>query len=351
MMHSSSNQNDHLPAATWEMLEKRAELLARVRAFFNDKKFLEVETPILSQDVVIDRHLDPFVTNWYADARLAMMPLRTCQAREKRMRFDYWLQTSPEFGMKRLLAAPNARSIFQIAKVFRNGELGTWHNPEFTMIEWYRPGDDYNAGMQLLSDFAAAMLNRGPAKRVSYRELFQTRFNVNPHLATALELATISVENQIAAPSSLGPDRDAWLDFLLTETLQDQLGRNEPVILFDYPATQSALAQLRTEKDEKSGVEYQVAERFELFVDGVELANGYHELLDAAVLHARNQINNLARDEDGREMLPTDSRLIKAMEQGLPPCAGCALGFDRLLMVLTGAKEISEVLAFPWERA
>src|SRR5688572_30904665 len=132
MMHSSMNNNDHLPSATWEMLEKRADLLTRVRNFFTERKFLEVETPILSQDVVIDKHLDPFVTNWYVDARLAMMPLRTCQSRDKRVRYDYWLQTSPEFGMKRLLASA-PRSIFQISKVFRNGELGTWHNPEFTM--------------------------------------------------------------------------------------------------------------------------------------------------------------------------------------------------------------------------
>ncbi|MDX1948791.1 MAG: amino acid--tRNA ligase-related protein [Pirellulaceae bacterium] len=297
-----------LPTATLDMLRRRAELLARMRHFFAVRDFLEVETPILSHDVVVDRHLDPLGVTLFRDPR------------EPTRGQPLWLQTSPEFGMKRLLAA-GATAIFQITKVFRGGEVGRLHNPEFTLVEWYRVGDDYAAGRRLLGELAAEILGRGPPDELTFATAFHRHAGVDPH----------------------GLD-DFVIDELLTSQVDPHLGRGRPTILFDYPASQAALAQVRPGPPA-------VAERFELYVDGIELANGYHELLDPAILRERNRTNNAARISDGKPALPAESRLLAAMEQGLPPCSGCALGFDRLVMVATGAKSIAEVLAFPMERA
>src|SRR5688572_20567288 len=217
---------DFRPTASWPILRLRAELLNRVRAFFHARDFLEVETPILSADVVVDRHLDPFATTLCDDPRRPEVGRRL------------WLQTSPEFHMKRLLAA-GSPAIFQVARVFRNAERGAWHNPEFTMIEWYRPGDDMAAGMQLLSDLCEALLMRGPAEQISYAEAFRTHASVDPHASPAAELAIHARALGIAAPESLTlDDRDAWLDLILVERVQPQLGISAPTILYDYPASQ-----------------------------------------------------------------------------------------------------------------
>jgi lysyl-tRNA synthetase class 2 len=330
----NDSQSSCFPAAKWETLQARAQTLERVRAFFSQRGFTEVETPILSRDTVVDRHLDPFATNWHIDPRVNSSHAAT----------TYWLQTSPEFAMKRLLAA-GAKAIFQITKAFRNGERGALHNPEFTMLEWYRVGDDYTAGMQLLDDLTDSLLKRGTAERLTYRSAFENSIGINPHTASVNELALAAAKHHIAPPDSLNNDRDGWLDFLFTELIQPRLGKQRPTILHDYPASQSALAQVRSEEN------YQVAERFELIINGIELANGYHELLDADVLRQRNAVNNAARQTDGKATLPNESQLLAAMEASLPACAGCALGFDRLMLVATGATHIDEVLAFPWERA
>lgn len=302
-----------LPSASPELLVARAALLNRLRAFFDSRGFLEVETPLLSRDVVVDRHLDPLSVTLFTDPR------------EPEVGPKLWLQTSPEFAMKRLLATGNSQlsSIFQITRAFRGGEIGPLHNPEFTMVEWYRAGDDYAAGMQLLADLAEDILNLGAPERLTYREAFQRYAGVDP----------------------LEPKHtDLQLDLLLTQKVEPQLGQSRPTILYDYPASQSALARIREGNPP-------VAERFELYVRGIELANGYHELLDPAVLRARNMANNQLRRSDGKPALPEESRLLAAMEHGLPPCSGCALGFDRLVMVATGASSIQEVMAFPIERA
>ena len=320
------------PAATWEILRLRAELLRRVRTFFDERGFLEVETPVLSADVVIDRHLDPLFAVLPDDARRPEVGRRL------------WLQTSPEFHMKRLLAA-GAGPIFQIARVFRSGERGPRHNPEFTLVEWYEPGVDYDGGMTTLSSFAEAVLQRGPADRLSYAGAFARTIGLDPHTATTAELAAAARRRQIATPDSLSTDdRDTWLELLLGQCVEPHLGQERPTILFDYPASQAALAQVRPGPPA-------VAERFELYVDGVELANGYHELLDPAVLRERNRATNLQRAADGKPTLPEESRLLDAMDAGLPPATGTALGFDRLVMLLAGARTIDEVLAFPIDRA
>ena len=330
-MTASLAHGDYLPTASWERLCQRGQLLRRLRQFFDEQGFVEVHTPILSADTVVDRHLDPVPVTLSDDPRQPEVGPR------------YWLQTSPEFGMKRLLAA-GAQAIYQVTKAFRLAERGPLHNPEFTMVEWYRVGDDYQAGMQLLADLAEVMFERGKALRLSFAQAFQTALAIDPHRAEVAELAAIAARLGIDTAAFEEADRDAWLDLLLVEAVQPNLGAGQPVILYDFPASQSALAQVRPGPPA-------VAERFELYADGLELANGYHELLDAAELRRRNHLANQQRMADGKPPLPVESRLLAAMDGGLPSCSGTALGFDRLVMVATGAKTIDEVIAFPVERA
>ncbi len=320
------NREDFGPTADWAALRLRADLLRRVRAFFDGRGFLEVETPLLSADTVVDRHLDPFLVE--VDAAGG----RT-----------YWLQTSPEFAMKRLLAA-GAEAIYQITKVFRQEELGPLHNPEFTMVEWYRTGDGLTEGMDLLDELAQATLGRGAARRLTYREAFLEHAGIDP-LAAPLSVLHEAASRTGVPPASLRQDdRDGWLDWILVEQVQPRLGQDRPAILYDFPASQAALARVREEDPP-------VAERFELYVAGIELANGYHELTDAEVLRQRIAANNGARLADGKTALPSESRLLAAMEAGLPQSTGAALGFDRLVMLVAGAKRLDEVIPFPFDRA
>lgn len=328
--------DDFGPTASWINLRARADLLKRTRAFFEEHDFLEVETPLLSRDSVVDRHLDPLPVKLFDDAR------------EPQQGERFWLQTSPEFGMKRLLAA-GAPSIYQITRAFRGGgERGGLHNPEFTMLEWYGLGHDYLAGRQFLSDLTEHLLQRGPAERVTYREAFWKHAKVDPlaasfdQLRQALDQAL--PDNLAASLAEESRDCDLLRDYLLTLVVEPQLGRERPTIVCDYPASQAALARVRQD-------DVAVAERYELYVDGIELANGYHELLEPGALRERNRMNNELRRADRKYVLPEESRLLTAMEHGLPACAGCALGFDRLVMVALGAESIREVLAMPVDRA
>ncbi len=324
--------SDFRPTAPWSNLILRAEILRRVRRFFEERGFIEVETPLLSADTVVDRHLDPLRVVLPDDPRNPTTG-RTM-----------WLQTSPEFAMKRLLAA-GAKAIFQVTRAFRAAERGRLHNPEFTLVEWYRVGDSMEEGMNLLSDLSEELFGRGPAERVSYREAFETRLGVNPHLSSASELAAIAEAKGIATPQGWDVnDCDAWLELLLSEEVEPYLGRAQPTILYDYPASQAALAVVRYG-------EQPVGERFELYVNGIELANGYHELLDPEELRRRNTRVNRDRRADGKPVLPEESRLLAAMEHGLPPCTGVALGLDRVVMLVAGEQSIDRVLAFPIERA
>jgi elongation factor P--(R)-beta-lysine ligase len=335
---------DFRPTASWPNLQLRADLLRRLREFFDARGFLEVETPILSADTVIDRHLDPFLTE-IAEANCFARNDVTSAA--KRV---MWLQTSPEFAMKRMLAA-GAEAIYQIARVFRLDELGPLHNPEFTLVEWYRTGDGMDKGMQLTSELCETMLPSGPAEWISYRQAFERYVGINPHRADGRELAAVVRACGIEAPASLAlEDRDGWLDLLMVERIQPHLGGDRPALLYDYPSSQAALARIRQPANEdKEG--FPVAERFELYIDGIELANGYHELLDPVELRARNSQVNAQRVADGKPALPVQNRLLEAMEAGLPSAVGVALGFDRLVMLAAGAKSIAEVVAFPFDRA
>jgi len=252
--------------------------------------------------------------------------------------------------MKRLLAAPPSTAagppaIYQITRSFRNGEAGRLHNPEFTIAEWYQPGASYAAAMQFTSDLCDALLTLGPADRLSYGEAFESFVGLDPHTANAFELAAAAETHGLTPPAGLLlDDRDGWLQWLLGELVEPLLGESRPLILFDYPASQPALAQVRNDSPP-------VAERFEVYLRGIELVNGYHELLDADELRERNARNNADRVVDGKPPLPESSRLLTAMDSGLPPCCGAALGFDRLVLLVAGAENLSEVLAFPSDRA
>ena len=331
-MAEAPSHDDFRPTASWENLRLRAGLLRRLREFFHQRGFLEVETPILSADTVVDRHLDPFSVDVAGGENQAGGPRRL------------WLQTSPEFAMKRLLAA-GGTAIYQVSRVFRRDEQGPLHNPEFTMVEWYRVGHGMAEGMQLLGDLCEALLDRGPAEPMGYREAFQRYVGLDPHTADSEAIAAAARACGITPPESLAADdRDGWLDLLLVERVQPHLGAGRPTILCDYPASQAALARIRPEQPP-------VAERFELYVSGIELANGYHELLDPAVLRARNARNNALRRAHGKAPLPEESRLLAAMQSGLPPATGVALGFDRVVMLAAGASRLDEVIAFPFDRA
>lgn len=322
---------DWRPAAPWENLRSRARLLARLRRFFDDRGFLEVETPAMSAESVVDRHLDPLRVVLFADPRSP-----DCGV-------DRWLQTSPEFAMKRLLAA-GGTAIYQVARAFRGGERGPRHNPEFTLVEWYRVGDGYQDGMRLLDELAAELLERGSSERICYREAFMRHAGFDPFTLDTPQLAALIRSRSPAVPDYGEVDRDSWLNFALAEWVEPRLGEGRPAMLYDYPASQAALARVR-EGDPP------VAERFELYVDGVELANGYHELLDVAAFRARTAVNRRSRQEEGKPALPPSPRFEAAMESGLPPCTGVALGFDRLAMVAVGARDLSAVMAFPDDRA
>lgn len=320
--------------ASLATLRRRSQLLREICTFFEDRDFIHVETPLISQDTVVDRYIDP--------VRLS----RSAVVGDGDGSETLFLQTSPEFAMKRLLAS-GATAIYQICKAFRKGEAGRRHNPEFTMLEWYRVGDDLDAGIQLLSEFAQEVVGGKSVERISYRNAFLTHALIDPFEATVEDMSRVCKSHGVDT-SSFADDieRDSWLNLIMSEIVEPNLGAEGCAIVDRWPASQSALAQVVTPED---GHAY--AERFELFFKGVELANGYHELLDPDELLRRNRNVNRQRASDGSERLPENSRLLDAMHNGLPACSGVALGVDRLLMVLIGAKSVREVVAFPIDRA
>lgn len=314
------------------MLQSRARLLNQVRAFFDARGFIEVQTPCLSADTVVDVHLDP-----------PTLPSTQLDIPAIDLPDELFLQTSPEFAMKRLLVA-GATAIYQIAPAFRAGERGPLHNPEFTMLEWYRVGDSAADAIDLLDEFSQATVQSPPCQRLTYREAFRRYEGLDPVDAPLADIKAAAEKWDVALAASLGDDREALLDMLLSLSLQPRMSATAPVILSNYPLSQAALA-------EPSQSDPATAERFEWFAGGLELGNGYGELLDADVLAQRAAANNRARQAAGRRPLPASSRLEAAMRDGLPKCAGVAVGFDRLLMVATAARSIDAVQTFPIERA
>lgn len=331
-MLNKVDKDDFRTNASIETLQQRASILKRVRNFFDSREFFEVETPLMSHDIVVDRYLEPVSI----DGDI----LGIAATREQKL----WLQTSPEFGMKRILAS-GATAIYQISKAFRAGESGKLHNPEFTMLEWYRVGDDQQSGINLLGEFVQDILQTKPAISISYQQAFIKYAQIDPFAASAEQFQATANKHDIDVSTLANvKELDPWRNLLLTQIIEPQLGKDCPEIIYDWPASQSALAQVRDGTPA-------VAERFELYFDGIELANGYHELLSPNELMKRNQAINGQRKVDGKDELPLESRLLNAMNHGLPPCSGVALGIDRLVMLATGHSNISEVMSFDINRA
>lgn len=336
-----SPNSDFLPTASLRTLELRARALAATRRFLDARGYFEVDVPLVSADRVIDPHLAPF----------AVLPVDTAPpAVERGCVPTHHLQTSVEFGMKRLLAA-GARAIYQLSHVFRAGERGPRHNPEFTMLEWYRIGDTHIEQMAETEALVAelfALCGQSlpvPFGRLTYQQAFERSLGIDPLRASVAELARVATEQEVAVPESHDPqDRDGWLNLLLALCVEPHLGVTRAEFVCDYPASQGALARLRPG-------EPPVAERFELYLRGVELCNGYHELTSAHELRQRIAAESDRRAREGLPALPVHNRLLDSMEHGLPPCAGTALGFDRVLMLAVGASRIDEVIPFPWDRA
>jgi lysyl-tRNA synthetase class 2 len=303
--------------------------------FFAARGFLEVETPTVDAEIIPELHIEPFGVGEVSPAA----PAGRWPAAEAR-----FLQASPELHMKRLLCE-GLPAIYQVTRSFRHGERGAIHNPEFTMVEWYRAGDDMAAGMTLLDELCQHVAGAAAARRTTYAEAFRVHVGVDAHRATCHELSVATARLGVAIPEGIrADDRDEWLNLLLADVVEPRLGAEGPEILHDYPASQSALAVTATRADGTL-----VGERFELYWRGIELANGYHELTDAAALRTRLEEVNRQRSADGRPTLPLPEKLLAAMtEPGLPPCSGCALGFDRLAMLACGATTIDEVMAFNW---
>lgn len=319
-----SSGSDWRPSASFENLRERARILQRVRAFFAERGVMEVETPILSVAAIPDPELESFDSRYTGPGHAVGLPL--------------YLHTSPEFPMKRLLAAGSG-PIFQLCRVFRQGEAGRLHNPEFTLLEWYRPGFDHHRLMDEVEALAGPLLGcEGRAQRLAYSEAFRRYLGVDPLEATAGQLRECARRQGIVGIDA-GDERDVWLDLLLTHCIEPELGRDGLCFLYDYPASQAALARLNRDDP-------RVAERFELYYRGVELANGFHELADSREQRSRFEAELQARAARGLPQVPLDERLLAALD-ALPDCSGVALGVDRLVMLAVGAESIAEVMAFP----
>lgn len=327
-----STVKDWRPTASLDTLRLRASLLAVARRHFAERDVLEVETPALSTAGVTDVHLDCAVASAPA------------------LGWHGYLATSPEYPMKRLLAAGSG-DIFQICHVFRDGERGRMHNPEFTMIEWYRRGFDIDLLMNDVEALLGAMLAPGrspgawrPAMRLSYREAMRRHSGIDAFEDSISTMRKVLQERGVTPPADLGEERDSWLDLVMSTLVGPRLGQGALCFVYGYPASQAALARLRS-------TEPPTAERFEAYLDGVELANGFRELTDPVEQRVRFEADQAARRAAGREVPAIDEQLLAALEAGLPDCAGVALGFDRVVMLACGAKSIDEVIAFPADRA
>lgn len=307
-------------------LKDRAQLLKKARSFFDQRQILEVDCPILTQGASIDAHID-------------LIPA-ICNQNETR-----YMHSSPEYGMKRLLAE-GIGDIFQLSHVFRDGEYGAKHNPEFMMAEWYRLGFSLEAMIHETIAFIRLFLGELPSRTMSYRDTFLNWTGLDYVKASEKELLTFIQSKGIALYQGIEREgKDALLNLVLGTLVEPHLGKDELYVLAYYPATQAALACKRWNGEEE------VAERFEVYYKGVELANGYHELADATEQRQRFIEANALRIALGKNSLPIDEHFLTALEKGLPPCSGVAVGFDRLMMLRHQEKELSQVIAWDWALA
>ena len=309
------------PGASRHAIEARAQLLADIRSFFAERGVLEVETALISPAGNVDPNIESIVTD-----------------------DDRYLRTSPEFMLKRLLAS-GLRDLYEMGRVFRAGEAGRHHNPEFTMLEWYRTGMPYldlaDEAAELVRACGRGRFEGWPVRRIPYREFFRRETGLDPWLCGETELEDCAAERGVNS----GPlDRQQLIDLLTAEVVQPALPGEQLTVVYDYPPEQAALARIRPGEVDMAG-------RFEVYLGQAELANGYQELTDPVEQLARFERDARQRERRGQARIPVDRRLVAALEAGLPECSGVALGVDRLLMAILTLDRLDAVLAFSTDRA
>lgn len=321
------------PTLTWQNAQKRAVILQQIRQFFAERDVIEVETPALSQGTVTDVYLDAFVCkhNFLADSSVEES-------------VELYLQTSPEFHMKRLLAAGYG-CIYSLAKAFRHEQAGRHHNPEFTLLEWYRVGFNQFDLMFEVAELLKAILACNEPLFISYQDIFTETININPLTASFTELVTVLGHYDKSADWLIEQnDPDALLQFIFTEIIEPTIGINAPCFVYNFPVAQASLAKI-------SPQDARVAERFECYYHGIELVNGFNELTDANEQKKRFQQDNAKRVKQGLPARAIDDNFIAALNHGLPQCSGVALGVDRLVMLALPCKYINETLTFASDKA
>jgi lysyl-tRNA synthetase class 2 len=317
------------PSASIAVLKQRALILQKIRHFFAERDVFEVDTPALSHATVTDQHLHSFCTQFSHPYSPQPSTL--------------YLQTSPEFAMKRLLCAGSG-AIYQICKSFRNEEAGCFHNPEFTMLEWYRPGYDHLQLMTEIDELIQMVVGCNAAERVTYQNIFKKYLGCCPLTTTLNDIKALAVQYGYDELAATENDKDVLLMLLFSQHVEPHIGQECPCFVMDFPASQAALANI-------SPTNPLIAERFELYFKGIELANGFHELTDGPEQLRRFEQDNVRRQNTGLNVMPIDNNFITAINFGLPACAGVALGVDRLLMLTLGYSEINQVIAFENSRA
>ena len=326
-MSHAPKSNNWQPTAAINELRLRADILTNIRAFFMARDVLEVETPLMCHTSVTD----PFIESIPA----------FYQAHPQEPAQRFYLQTSPEYAMKRLLAADSG-SIFQLCKAFRQAENGRLHNPEFTMLEWYRIGFNHLQLMHEVDALLQTILQTQPADYITYQQLFHDQLNVDVQHDSLNTLQQCAIDNHINVDAII-TDRDTWLNLLLTHCIEPALGRERPCFIYDFPASQAALARMNADGE--------TAARFEIYYHGMELANGFHELQNVDEQRRRFESNNAARTALQLETMPIDELFLSGLEAGLPDCSGVALGIDRLVMLAAEKTTIHDVISFDLARA
>lgn len=317
------------PVADIQQLRQRAQLLAAIRQFFAQRDVLEVDTPLLCRATGTDPNLDFFTSQFHSSPHQQTL----------------FLQTSPEFAMKRLLAAGTG-CIYQICKAFRNGEAGRYHNPEFTLLEWYRVGFTLRQLMDEVAELLLYLLRPAmpqlPVLRFSYQQLFRERTGLDALAFDRQVYRDYALsQGHPEADGLCGDEHAPWLDFLFSHCVQNRMPEEAICLLHDYPAIQSSLARLHPDDP-------RVTERFEVFINGMELGNGFFELLDADEQEARFDREIAYRRQHALAAVEKDQLFLQALQDGLPECSGVAIGLDRLLMAVSGCEAIQQVLAFPF---
>lgn len=321
--------NQWQPTASIATLKIRSRILQTIRAFFEARDVMEVETPALCQSSVTDLNLRAFETQFSS-------PLTPNKK-------TLYLQTSPEYAMKRLICAGSG-CIFQICKAFRDEEAGSMHNPEFTLLEWYRMGFNHLQLIDEIDNLLRAILKTKPLNISSYQQLFIEYCGVDPLSATLAELRGSASQHGFSELANTEDSKDVLLQLLFSHIVEPNIGLEQPIAVIDFPASQAALAKI-------SPNDSRVAERFEVYFKGFELANGFNELNDKNEQLARFEQDNAARQKLGFKPSNIDPLFVKALEHGLPNCAGVALGLDRLVMLAIGSDDIADSMAFNIDRA